>query len=64
MSTPITLIVPGYPASTQTRGAAAAPAGTPADGTVKQAVTVAARRGEGGEVRVTALQVGHRQSGS
>jgi tetratricopeptide (TPR) repeat protein len=55
VSTPITFLVPGYPAAASTRGGDAKTTRTLEDGTLKHSVAVAARRAEGGEVRVTAV---------
>jgi len=53
---PITFLVPGYPSGGEARGATGSrPSDEARRGTLKQSVTVAARRGEGGEVTVTAV---------
>ena len=54
--TPITFVVPGYPTPAGTRGGAVPPtSATAGKGILKQSITIAARRGEGGDVRVSAV---------
>src|SRR6185295_7298655 len=50
----ITFVVPGQPSASGSRGGGPATAPVPQKGTVKHSVRVAARRGEGSDVRVTA----------